>query len=268
MILYLDRHIGVVVPARDEGLLIGRTLKSMPSFVDHVVVVNDGSRDQTAIVVHQLARADARITLIHNSQSKGVGAAILKGYSVLAAAGVDIIAVMAGDAQMDPRDLAPLLAPICRNEADYVKGDRFSHPHLWRSMPNDRILGNLVLTWLTRRASGYQALRDAQCGYTAIAASWVPRLSDAPIEPGYGFPNSLLSYLGGAGARLGQVCVRPIYGDEKSGLKMSNVLRRYPRVLWDSWKMRCSVQDTPSSDVFESTRNEDTPPVLRIRKNR
>lgn len=240
----------------------------MPDFVDRIVVVDDGSTDQTGPVVHQLARVDRRIVLHHHPQSKGVGAAILRGYELLASEGMDIIAVMAGDAQMDPRDLGPLLAPIGRNEADYVKGDRFSHPHLWRSMPKDRIFGNLVLTWLTRRISGYRILKDAQCGYTAIAAEWIPELLKAPIEPGYGFPNSLLSYLGGAGARLGQVCVRPIYGDEKSGLKMVNVLQRYPRILWRSWKMRCALEDAPHEGGFSEIRSPENNLNLRATKPR
>ena len=258
----------MVVPAKDEGLLIGRTLKSIPDFVDQILVVDDGSRDQTAAVVEQLIRNDSRISLVHNTTSKGVGAAILKGYSVLMEQGVEIAAVMAGDAQMDPADLKTLLLPVSLDEADYVKGERFSHPDLWKTMPKDRIFGNLVLTWVTRRLSGYRTLRDAQCGYTAIATKWVPLLMDAPIEPGYGFPNSLLAYLGGAGARLGQVCVRPIYGDERSGLKMGNVLRRYPGVLWKSWRMRRQVQRQNLKERFSSECQEEVgagAPITKIR---
>jgi glycosyltransferase involved in cell wall biosynthesis len=258
--LFKDRKIGVVVPARDEGLLIGRTILSIPDFVDRICVVDDGSLDHTASVVRQLARHDARISLHHHTSAEGVGAAILKGYELMHGDGIEVIAVMAGDAQMDPRDLGPLLAPICSSEAEYVKGDRFSHPHLWRSMPKDRLFGNTVLTWVTRGVSGYRELKDAQCGYTAIDARLVPELLLAPVERGYGFPNSLLAFLGGVGARLSQVCVRPIYGEESSGLKMGLVLRRYPRVLWNSWRMRLSIQEEHRS--FEDSDHEAEEPKL------
>ncbi len=258
--MFLGHEIGVVVPARDEEFLLGDTLHNIPDFADRVLVVDDGSQDGTAEVVRSFMRVDARVDLRLHSQPMGVGGAILAGYEALHEKGCDVVAVMAGDAQMDPGDLRAILGPICEGRADYVKGDRFAHEAVWTTMPVDRMVGNLVLTWVTRGVSGYGGLRDAQCGYTAIRADLIPSLMKHPVHPGYGFPNALLAHLGALHARLEQVRVRPVYGTERSGLNLGNVLRTYPRVLWNAWRFRKTHQrfwdgnaDTPTEPVAVSS---------------
>src|SRR4051794_7860267 len=107
----------VVVPAYNEERFIAETLASIPAFVDHVIVVDDASDDRTAAVAAALG--SERITVKRHSTNRGVGAALTTGYRDAIAAGADAIAVMAGDAQMDARDLARLAAPVIRGEVDY-----------------------------------------------------------------------------------------------------------------------------------------------------
>jgi hypothetical protein len=83
-----------------------------------------------------------------------VGAAIVTGYGRALAAGADLVAVMAGDAQMDPADLPRLLDPLVEGRADYAKGNRLAHPEVWRAMPAVRLVGNALLTRFTRWATG------------------------------------------------------------------------------------------------------------------
>ena len=247
--MYLGRKIGVVVPAWNEALLIGKTLKSIPDWVDQIVVVDDGSLDDTAAVVRSFARRDARVSLWVHQENRGVGGAILAGYDRLSSLGAEVLVVMAGDAQMDPADLPRLLTPVCMERAEFVKGNRFAHPDVWARMPKDRYVGNLLLTLCTRYVSGYRGLTDAQCGYTALDARLVPALLRASIHPGYGFPNSLVSHLGALGARLAQVPVRPVYATEQSGLNARTVLRVYPSVLWKAWRARKRYQRSPDTNA-------------------
>ena len=239
--MFHGSRIGVVIPARDEEELLGAVLDGLPAFVDQVVVVDDGSVDGTTEIAERAQENDPRIGSVRHGESRGVGGAILTGYAELHARSCDLIVVMAGDDQMDAADLPAILRPLCRGEADYVKGDRFAHPDLVRTMPIARLLGNLVLTWITRRVALFPELRDAQCGYTALRASFVPAVLAARVYPGYGFPNALLARLGALGARLVQVPVRPIYGSAHSGLNAGRVLRTYPGVLWRAWRMRREV---------------------------
>lgn len=221
--MWLDSTVVVVVPAWDEVPRIGRVLHGIPSWVDAIVVVDDASRDGTAEAAR--AVADPRVEIVLHHHNRGVGAAIATGYeraATIARGGRDIFVVMAGDGQMDPRDLPSLVAPIASGEAEYVKGNRF---HTWgvaRAMPPARLFGGLVLSWATSRAIGVP-VSDSQCGYTAIAREACAQLDLDALWPRYGYPNDLLSQLTVRNMRITEAPVRAVYGDEVSRLRSHHV---------------------------------------------
>src|SRR5450432_3685940 len=131
-------RIAVVVPAYNEERLVATTLSSIPDFVDVIIVVDDASADRTRAVASLLS--DPRIRVERHAENRGVGAAIVTGYRLALAAAADVIAVMAGDAQMHPDDLAGLVLPVVRGEVDYAKGDRLHHPDAHRVMPRGRFV--------------------------------------------------------------------------------------------------------------------------------
>ena len=221
-------QIAVVVPAYNEALLIERTLRSIPAYVDHVLVVDDGSRDATA----QLASAvcDPRVQVVRHARNGGVGAALRTGYRLALDLGMDAVAVMAGDAQMHPDDLLALLTPVLAGHADYAKGDRLSHPEVRERMPLTRHLGNRALSVLTRFATG-MPVRDSQCGYTVLSRRALERLPLQALWRGYGYPNDLLGWLQTTGATVQDVTVRPVYGQELSGIGLRHALLVVPFVL-------------------------------------
>lgn len=210
------QRVAVVVPAYNESRFVAETVRGVPSYVDDVVVVDDASVDDTA------ARARAvggRVTVVRHAENAGVGAAIATGYRLARARGADVVAVMAGDGQMHPDDLARLIDPVLRGDLDYAKGDRTAHPSVRHVMPPVRYAGTVALAWLTQRAAGLDALRDSQCGYTAISGRAIDRIDLEALWPSYGYPNDLLGALAREGLRVGDVPVRPVYRDEASGLR-------------------------------------------------
>src|SRR3990172_1055599 len=118
------KKIAVVVPAYNEGSLIGRVIQTMPAYVDRIYVIDDNSQDDTVAKVRNLIENGKRkgVALIHQQKNSGVGAAIVRGYWQATEDGMQVVAVMAGDAQMDPDDLASVLDPVISGEADYSKG--------------------------------------------------------------------------------------------------------------------------------------------------
>ena len=84
---------------------------------------------------------------------------------------------MAADNQMDPADLAALVAPVARGELDYAKANRLFTGQAWELIPHTRYLGNAVLSLLTKIASGYWHVADSQSGYTAISKEMLERRS-------------------------------------------------------------------------------------------
>jgi glycosyltransferase involved in cell wall biosynthesis len=106
-VMYREHTIGVVVPAHNESDLIEEALAAIPDYVDAIYAVDDGSTDDTADIIKNFD--DSRIVFIRHEKNSGVGAAIVSGYKRALGDGIDIVAVMAGDNQMDPEQLPRLL---------------------------------------------------------------------------------------------------------------------------------------------------------------
>ena len=122
--MYRNNRVGVVIPAYKEELLIVPTLESVPDFVDRIYAVNDASPDNTGALIDSYTKKDSRVVPIHHPRNRGVGAAIISGYKQALADGMDYVAVMAGDNQMDPIFLPELLDPVVDGVADYSVGNR------------------------------------------------------------------------------------------------------------------------------------------------
>jgi glycosyltransferase involved in cell wall biosynthesis len=221
--MLLGTRIFCIVPAYNEEARLGRVLRTLPTYVDVVLVVNDASADGTEAAA--LAEQDARVVHLRHDERRGVGAAIVTGYEralAMGARGRDALVVMAGDGQMDPRDLRALVLPVAENRADYVKGDRFAQPTLDKAMPWGRRLGGRVFSKLTSLAVGIP-ISDSQCGFTALAAEACASLALNELYPGYGYPNDLLGQCARANLRIGHVPVRAVYAGEKSGLGLRHL---------------------------------------------
>ena len=217
-----EQPIAVVVPAYREERLLPRTLGTIPDYVDDIIVVDDGSPDRTFEVACDCAADDKRIEVVRLGFNYGVGRAITAGYERALELGAHTVVVMAADAQMDPDDLPRVIDPVVSGRADYSKGDRLSHEQA-RKMPPVRRFGTWLLARLTGAVAGRPSLRDSQCGYTAISAEMLRRLPLSKLYPRYGYPNDLLLRLAEVDAQVAQPVVRPVYGDEISGLKITAV---------------------------------------------
>ncbi len=233
------KRVAVVVPAHNEEKLIGETIRGIPEFVDRIYVVDDLSTDGTVEAVRALA--DPRVELIEHERNLGVGGAILTGYNRALVERVDVTAVMAADAQMDPDDLETLAGPVARGDVDYAKANRLFTGQAWEVIPRYRYLGNAMLSLLTKIASGYWHVADSQSGYTAISLQYLELLDLDRIYPRYGFPNDLLVHLNVWNARVRDYPSRPIYGvGERSGIRLRKVV---PAISWllvkgFFWRMR------------------------------
>ncbi|MBN1122373.1 MAG: glycosyltransferase family 2 protein [Anaerolineae bacterium] len=222
--MYEQLKIGVVVPAYNEEVLIRRTLEGMPDYVDSIVVVDDCSPDNTSAVVREVATQDERVILIRHEQNKGVGGAISTGYIWCRENDIDAAVVMAGDNQMDPADLPALLVPVVEDRADYSKGNRLFTGEAWEKIPKIRYLGNAVLSFLTKIASGYWNVADSQTGYTVLNKKGLHLLPLENIYPRFGMPNDFLVTCNIYDLRVIDVPIRPVYADEKSKLKIRRVV--------------------------------------------
>ncbi|MCB2187963.1 MAG: glycosyltransferase family 2 protein [Deltaproteobacteria bacterium] len=238
--MYQAHTVAVIMPALNEERLIARALAAVPSWVDRIFVVDDGSRDRTSTLTRQIAARDARVKLLRHPRTRGVGRSLGHGYLASRHEGWDLTVVMAGDAQMDPRDLPGLLEPLVRGRADYVKGERFSDPRVCGKMPRHRWLGNHLLAWLTPLATGFYHLTDPQCGYTALGRRALAALPWPNLLPGYGYNAQILYFLYRGGFRVAEAPVAAVYGEERSKIRLApyalHIMRLLTALAWQRWR--------------------------------
>jgi glycosyltransferase involved in cell wall biosynthesis len=225
--MYDGKTVAVVIPAYEEERLVGSTIRGIPEFVDRIIVVDDGSSDATSA---QAADADPRVSVIRHDQNMGVGSATVTGYRRALADEYEITCVMGADGQMDSDDLETLVRAIAGGECDYAKANRLFTAQAWEMIPHTRYMGNAVLSFLTKIASGYWHIADSQSGYTAINLQSLRLLERDRLYPRYGFPNDMLVHLNVWNRRVRDYPSRPIYGvGERSSMKLRKVI---PAISW------------------------------------
>jgi len=231
--------VAVVIPAYRAARTIENVIAGVPSFVRHIVVVDDGSPDETADVVRRAG--DPRVELVAHETNQGVGGAVMTAYQRAVQLGAEIIAKMDADGQMDPDYLLQLITPIVLGEADYTKGNRFLHERELRAMPGRRRFGNSGLSFMTKLASGYWSVFDPTNGYTAIHASLVPLLATATVAKRFFFESSMLLNLSLLRAVVRDVYIPARYG-AGSHLSESRAAVQFPFQLFRGFLRRLRLQ--------------------------
>lgn len=174
--------------------------------------------------------AKDRVILINNLTNGGVGSAIARGYKWCLDNNVDCTAVMAGDGQMDPAELASICMPVINEDIDYVKGNRLIHGSARLIIPKTRFVGNSILSILTKISSGYWHVSDTQTGFTAISLNALNAIELHDIYKRYGMPNDMLVKLNIAFCTLKEVKIKPVYNiGEMSKMNVSKVI---PKISW------------------------------------
>lgn len=212
------KRIAVVVPAYKVENQIQDVIDKIPALVETIIVVNDCSPDAT--LEHVLRVNDPRVHILSHQKNEGVGGALLSGYSYALKLGAEIVVKVDGDGQMDC-DYIPLLVHAIENGyADYVKGNRFLHADELRKMPVVRFMANVILTFLTKLASGYWAIFDPANGYTAINSELLVNLNPSRIRKDYFFETSMLCELRLQEAVVEDVPIPAIYSGQNSSVNL------------------------------------------------
>ena len=227
--MYKNTAIHVVIPAYDEERFIGQVLTRLPGYVDKIIVVDDCSTDDTFRVAS--ASVDPRVVVMRTAHNGGIGEAMCLGYHKALDLGGEVIVKMDGDGQMAPEHLTLLLDGLIEKGYDYAKGNRFLHNEAISQMPAARIVGNIVLTFLTKAASGYWHIFDPQNGYTAIRAAALRSIALEKLDRRFFFENDVLVHLNIQNFRVIDIPMPARYGDEVSHLSISKVLLSFPPLL-------------------------------------
>ena len=224
-------HVAVVVPCYNVQAHISGVVESMPGYIHSIILVNDASRDATGLQIENLKSRDDRIHTLHLKVNRGVGNAVMAGFSRALELGADVVVKMDGDGQMDPQYLPLLIKPLVLGEADYAKGNRFAVTGSLSQMPTLRRMGNAGLSFLTRAASGYWNILDPNNGYVAARSEIVKILPSEIIHSRFFFESSMLIALNILGAVVLDIPMNARYGTEKSNLQIRRVALEIPFLL-------------------------------------
>jgi glycosyltransferase involved in cell wall biosynthesis len=246
--MYNEKSVGVVIPAHNEEAFVGRVIETLPEYVDRVYAVDDCSDDGTwAEIEHHAERANRTrresttladggatfggvVEAIRHEENHGRGGAVKTGYRHALDDGIDVVAVMDADGQMNPDMLARIVEPVAEGWADYAKGTRLLHRDR-KQMSGWRFFGNSLLTYLTKISSGYWKMSDPQNGFTAISGAALARIDIDGLYDDYGFLNDILTTLNVQQCRVVDVSHPAVYGDEQSGIRYSSFVPRLSMLL-------------------------------------
>ncbi len=198
----------VVIPAYNEERHLPMLLQRLQRVVslDHVLVVDDGSQDQTATVAR---RAGAQV--LQNPENRGKGYSLYQGFRRALTAGYEAVITLDADLQHPPEKIPEFLK---KAEEGYhvVVGSRF---HNLQGMPLDRYLTNKTTTLVLSVLAG-QRLQDTQSGYRLIRREVLERFRPTTFR--FDFESELLFQAAMYGFRIGYVPIPTIYGQEKSSI--------------------------------------------------
>jgi glycosyltransferase involved in cell wall biosynthesis len=197
-----------VIPAFNEAAMISRVISGVRGAVDHVLVVDDGSTDQTA----KTARV-AGAEVIEHGHNRGKGLAIRSAIAALAGRGFTHALLLDGDMQHLPNEAPRLLEAAARTGADVVIGERqFDRASMPASRYQANRIGSRALSWFVGAR-----FHDTQCGYRVFKLAALDGL--VLRARGYEIETEMLVKLSRRGARMTTVPVTAVYAGQRSKLR-------------------------------------------------
>ncbi|MGD0017613.1 MAG: glycosyltransferase family 2 protein [Verrucomicrobiia bacterium] len=211
----------VVIPAFNEGRSVGNVVGKVKEVYPHVVVVDDGSNDDTALQ----SRAAGAVVLSH-ILNRGQGAALKTGIDYALGAGAQIVVTFDSDGQHQVEDIAPMIAPILGGAADVALGSRFRSPE--SNVPPLRkfiLKCGIVFTRLVSRIH----VTDTHNGLRAFSRDAASRIEIRQDRMAHA--SEILDEIGRLKLRYCEVPVRVVYSDYavKKGQRSSAAFR----IIWD-----------------------------------
>lgn len=222
-------RIAVVIPCFRVASQVAEVVRSIPPRYGPVICVDDASPDNIRSVLRALN--DPRVVYLRHERNRGVGGAVMTGWTEALARGADIVVKMDGDGQMRGEDLDALVAPLIDGGADVAKGNRFVDQVALRAMPPARLAGNALLSFAVKAVSGYWNVLDPTNGFVAVRSPLLRRLDRAWLAERYFFETSLLVALNVAHARVADVGLPARYVDAPSSLSVGRVAVAFPWLL-------------------------------------
>jgi len=233
-----SKKIMVLIPAYQAAETIGQVFARLPPEMNHkdatYIVVNDGSRDDTAQIVEIIARERSGVRLVNHPANRGYAQAQKTGFQIALSEGFDIVALLHSDGQYPPELLPTLLAPLENDEADLVQGSRMAHPRdaLKGGMPLYKWVANISLTMIENLATGLK-MSEYHSGYMLYSRKALETVPFMRLSDTFHFDGEMLFMTAKKGLRVKIMAIPTRYAEEKSHLKPIRYGFDVLRIMWN-----------------------------------
>lgn len=209
-----------VIPFFNEEKFISEIINKTLVHVDKIILVNDGSTDNS---LRNIPQSD-RIILINLEKNFGKGFALNVGYKSSFLTDYECVITLDADLQHDPEYISDFIEKI--NEYDIVIGNRKKD---LKKMPIQRIISNRLTSYLlTLKVK--QKILDSQCGFRIYRKDCLKNI--LPTSKGFEAESEILVNAGRKNYQIGFTDIPTIYGEEKSKMKAFMAIKGFIKILF------------------------------------
>jgi glycosyltransferase involved in cell wall biosynthesis len=217
----MNNKITAVIPVLNEEKNIEKVIFELENYCENIIIVNDGSTDNTKEILQKLSETySKKLLIIENKKNMGIGYSMKVGLKKSLDFDNSIIVKIDGDGQHQPQDLIKFVNKINDEGYEFVKGNRFLLKEDLDNMPLTKLVGNLLVTTLQKLISGKYDISDPNNGFLAIKKTVLENIDIGNLQNNYFFENSLLLNITSHNYSVGEVGIKTIYNDEKSSIPM------------------------------------------------
>lgn len=195
----------VIIPTFNESKKIGELIKQIRAQDLDVLVIDDGSQDNTS----QIAK-DSGATVLRYEKNQGKGASLIRGFEYALNKDYQAVITMDGDGQHLAEDIPYFMRLAKYSNSGVLVGNRMHKP---KNMPLVRILTNKAMSFIISRIAG-QEIPDTQCGFRLIKKEVLEKLKLKTRN--YEIESEVLINTSRLGFKIESVAIKTIYRDEKS----------------------------------------------------
>lgn len=228
----------IFIPAYNAAKTIGSVLERIPQefwpTVAQVIVINDGSTDDTDSVVRGLAERFPSLRLVTQPTNRGYGAAVRKGLRLCLETGADFVVCLHADGQYPPEKLPEFVPYMAAHGVDVLQGSRHKEGTARAGgMPYYKVLAGRVLTWMENRTFGLR-MTDYHSGFMLYSRRAVETIPFDELSTYFDFDLEVIASARARGLVVAELGIPTHYGDEEShlnpiwyGLRCLRVMARY-----------------------------------------
>jgi dolichol-phosphate mannosyltransferase len=215
--MYKKKKIALVIPCYKVSNLINQVIKSIPSFVDKIYVIDDKCPENSVGCIKSKSR---KIIKIFRNINGGVGAAVKDGYRFSLRDNNHITIRIDGDGQMDLKLIKLFIDPIIEKKVEFLKGNRFMDLNFLKNMPFLRIVGNILFSIIGNLMTKNIKIFDFLNGYTSINNNALRKVLRKNLDDDYFFDTILIYQLSKLKIKILDVPMKAKYENEISNINI------------------------------------------------